>query len=484
MDQGERPKVYHCIEIPTPEHAISDGFLHSGRKEAVKDAIIEALKANKITTKKVVFSVFSSKMITREIFLPPMKENQIRPAIESNVTEYFPIDLEDYQIAYTKLQSAEVDGKAERIKVLAIAVERMLIEQYEELAMECRLHLVDVDYMGNSVLQAVKKIASNKQGRMYVKIEPENTLITIMNGENLAIQRSINFGIDMENLQEWELKDAIVPIVNMMIRLHDFYEGQAQGNHVESVVFFGSGAAYFEQFKEYESETGFQFQLLEALPAVRMQNAQDMKQIRNFVACIGAAIGSVGFYNDKKDLKDVNYFNASILLIVFFLVSMGAMCFAALMPYHEEKKEEERLLELETQYAPAQLVYEQYVNVGNLYDQIVYGHELTQHTNDGLILFLEELEKKMPENIEITSFSSNDTTVTMNVKIDEKETAAGIIATLREFDTLMSVEVSGVTETESKDNRDKSDDTAVEFTVTCTYYPIVIEEPKVQTPVS
>lgn len=492
MEQGDRPKVYRCVEVPTPEHAISDGFLHIGRREVVRDVIMDALKEHKIHTRRVVFSIFSSKIITREIALPPMKASQINAVIEANVAEYFPIDLEDYLITHSLINTETAEEKTGRRKILAIAAEKRLIEQYIKLAQECRLHLVDVDYAGNSVLQAVRKIAGNKQGRMYVKIEPENTLISIMNGDTLVIQRSINYGIGMENMRDWEIKDAVVPIVNTMLRLIDFYAGQAQTNTVECAVIFGEGAEYIEYFKEYEEEVGLTFQALEALPAVRMQNAADMKRVQTFAACIGAAVHSVGFYDDKKDLKEVDYFNASILLIVFFIVCVGAICFVSLMPYHEAKQEEARLQELETLYEEGELVYKEYINVKNLYEQVNYGHELTQHSNDGLIRFLEELEEKMPENIEVTTFSSNDTTVVMNIKIDEKETAAGIIATLREFDSLMSVEVSGVAEKEEesdkksgkKSKKSEQEETTVEFSITCTYYPIVIEQPKTQTPVS
>lgn len=490
MERGDRLKVYRCIEVPTPEHAISDGFLHVGRREVVRDVIMNALKEHKIRTRRVVFSIFSSKIITREIALPPMKVSQINTVIETNVEEYFLIDLEDYLITHAVMNATTAEEKNGRRKVLAIAAEKRLVEQYVKLAQECRLHLVDIDFTGNSVFQVVRKIAGNKNGRMYVKIEPENTLISIMNGDTLVLQRSINYGLGMEHTQDWEIKDAVVPIMNTMLRLVDFYTGQAQTNTVECVVFLGTGAEYIEYFRQYEEEIGLSFRTLEKLPTVRVQNTIETNNLHNFVACIGAAVHSVDFYDDKKSLKEVDYFNASILLIVFFIVCIGAMCYVSLMPYYEAKAEAESLKELEEMYEPAEAVYKEYVHVENLYKQIKYGHELTQHTNDGLICFLEELEEKMPENIEVTSFSSNDTTVIMNIRIDGKETAAGIIATLREFDSLMRVEISSITEKGSYDNAKKNrnktsqENTEVEFTITCNYYPIVIEEPKEQTPLS
>ena len=65
--------------------------LNPDKMEALKDQIRDALRDNKIRTKRVIFTVFSTKIISREIMISAVKEHQIGAFIESNLSEYFPI---------------------------------------------------------------------------------------------------------------------------------------------------------------------------------------------------------------------------------------------------------------------------------------------------------------------------------------------------------------------------------------------------------
>ena len=67
--QAKKPKVYKCVEVETPEGAVRDGYLDPAKRERLKDAVKSALKTNKIRTKRVLFTIFSGKIISREIVL-------------------------------------------------------------------------------------------------------------------------------------------------------------------------------------------------------------------------------------------------------------------------------------------------------------------------------------------------------------------------------------------------------------------------------
>lgn len=478
MTQGENPKIYHCIEVPTPVCAISDGYLHPGKVEAVKDAILTALQENKIRTKKVIFSLYSSKIITREILLPLVKPSQINAVIETNINEYFPIDLDEYAVTHALLKG----GVAEKHRVLAIAAERILLEQYEELADACGLKLLDIDYTGNSIMQAVKNEV-RISAEMVVKIEQESAFITIIKDNTIVLQRNVNYGIGKAVTTAGEMREAMEPLGGTILRMVDFYSGQAEGNVIESITIVGKGADYMEQFDEIEQESGIPIRKLKMFSKVRLQKNAALKKPYEFAGCIGAGISSVHFIKEKNDITEVDYTNTSILLIVFFIVAIAGLCTTALLPYKEQTERQEQLLALKERYAPAKAVYDEYVNVGNLHEQIRYGHELTRHTNDSLTAFLEELERKLPNDVEVTEFASNDNEVIITMRVDDKETAAGVIQRLREFDTLMSVVVNGITE-ERQSDADSAEltekETTVIFSTTCTYYPMVADTPSVQ----
>ena len=62
--KAKSPKIYHYFEIPTPIGAVMDGYLLIDKIEEVKSAIQTVLTENKIRTKKVIFSIFSSSCIS------------------------------------------------------------------------------------------------------------------------------------------------------------------------------------------------------------------------------------------------------------------------------------------------------------------------------------------------------------------------------------------------------------------------------------
>ena len=175
----KRPKVYQCIEVKTPEGAIKDGYLNLGKTEALKEAIKNVLTEKKIRTKRVLFTVFSGKIISREIVLPGVKTHQIGAVIEANISEYFPIELDDYKVSHFHITTIREGENAGKHKVLVIAIEKELLDAYDKLATELGLRIVDIDYAGNSIVQAAKHSAG-AGAIMVVKMEEENAIITIL----------------------------------------------------------------------------------------------------------------------------------------------------------------------------------------------------------------------------------------------------------------------------------------------------------------
>ena len=63
--KGEVLKVYKSLEIKTPEFSFEDGIIKD--YAAIVKALNESFKENNITNKRVVFSVSSSKILSKEI---------------------------------------------------------------------------------------------------------------------------------------------------------------------------------------------------------------------------------------------------------------------------------------------------------------------------------------------------------------------------------------------------------------------------------
>lgn len=145
----------------------------------------------------------SSKIINREVMLPPVKPNMMEAMIKANLKDYFPIDLSNHEISHVVLETIKEGDNAGKSRVMLVAAEKALVASYEALASSCGLMLVDLDYVGNSIYQAVKKEAS-KTATMILKIEEGQTIITVVKDNNMMLQRSVNYGLE-EAIHGWPL---------------------------------------------------------------------------------------------------------------------------------------------------------------------------------------------------------------------------------------------------------------------------------------
>ena len=199
----KNPKIYYIFDFATPQDMMADGVIQD--VSMFRSLLATKLKENKVSTKKVLFVLNSARIATREVEIPAVKDKQIKEMITMNASDYFPVDLEQYQIVHEVLDRIEVDGD-KKIKVSVIAVPKDLIRSYELLANACKLQLVGLDYTGNAIKQLmIQEIPG--EIKATVKVDENMTLLTVMDGNEVKLQRIINYGIAeaIEEIQDSEI---------------------------------------------------------------------------------------------------------------------------------------------------------------------------------------------------------------------------------------------------------------------------------------
>ena len=475
--QSKKPKIYKCLEMDTPAGAVDDGYLRATAREELADAIRATLKANKVHTKRVLFTVFSTKIITREVVLPAVKVHQIQAVVESNLSEYFPIELDDYKISHMLINTIREGNNAGKHKVLVIAAEKVLLQGYEKLADEMGLNIVDIDYIGNSALQAVRgSVGANAV--MAVKIEDESALITIAKQGIMVMQRTVNYNLGRQDDSPVSAVEAIRTLAGTINRVVDFYASNNDGETIEQIYVSGEGSKEDVILEFMLEQTQLPCRLLDTVRGVTITKRAVDAPMNVFAAAIGSGISSVGFDAEKaRERHETNYVSASVLIILFFAVLIAAILSFALVPYNMALMEQKSLQKKQEQLAPAQAVYDQYRGMSSLIEQVRYGNALTMNSNDSILDFLAELEQKLPQDVEVTEFTSNDEQCIITMRVSDKETAAGVIKMLREFSTIMSLSVESImeeTEDEASATLDSASATSVVFTVDAYY---VIQTP-------
>lgn len=496
------PRVYYHVVCNTPENSINDGYLIN--PDAVANAIRTALVSNRIKgTKNVIFTISSTKIVTREQQLPQMKAAQLDSMIQTNLSDYFPIDLDNYQVAYTVLGTIDEGKDAGKLRVSIMAAENNLVESYKQLASSCGLQLVQVDNVANSVYQVLK--SENKtQCKMVLKIEENATSVLVIKNESLLLQRNIGFGFlpaikeimhqpafqavsefdarniamkracirktlneataitDSEDMPEpsegqamtnarQAVTDSLEDLVKGIQRVINYYNSTNSSNPLDLCYICGAGGAINGISHLLSNELGLKVSVLRKLENVSYSVLGDNADLYNYVASIGAIYAPVGFFSRAKANKGKNaglYGKLAPWLVVAGIVVAGVLVGKAALDFKAAKEENDNLKITEARYQESERIYQKYAAVLAFYKEVVAGQAATTRTSDNIGRFLDELEKKMPADMNIVKFTSNDEEFTMVINVLDKNTAIGIYETLREFDSIESLMSSKVEEVE------------------------------------
>lgn len=506
--KSKSPKVYKYLSLPTPEGIFDDGYINDSTEFSL--AIKKVLNDNKIKTKQAICSITCSKIANREVLLPAMKTSQVESTVKANASEYFPIDLTQYEIGHLILDTVKDETDLPKLKVMVLACEKELIAGYDKLCEEAGLHLISVDYAGNSVFQIMKKELT-EETEMIIKVEEQATVATIIKGQSLMMQRNLGYGVDnlvqtmmgssafeqstytdcLKELQRVtciklslsdaedafekeqadlsektkkamsDMTEALGPLIGNVGRVLDLYNSKNAENPITKVSLIGLGSEISGLSKLFSRELGVKTVSVENIKSINWVQTMGTGNSGEYVTAMGATYSPIGFVNEEKkknDLKEVNYKNLSALCAVLTIVVAAALCVFSMMPYEEALNTNTRLKADEAKYLPAEAVKNQYESVSALYEQVKAGYSLTDSNNDNLLSFLKELENKLPKDAVVRDFTSDNNQASITIRAASMEEAAKIIQTIRDFESVQDVEIGPVSKDETDEVAEKNEE--------------------------
>lgn len=185
----KNPPVHEAFAFRTPEHAVEDGYIRD--KDSLAKTLKEELARRQIFEKDVVFTLSSSKVVTREVVIPYVKDNKIKGIIDAQSRDYFPMDISGYTISYSKMEVVEEEGR-KQLKLLLVAIPDNLLNNYVSFAELAGLKAETFDYIGNGCIQLM--CDSFVDNAMIIQLEEQATVISILENKKLAFQRVTPYG--------------------------------------------------------------------------------------------------------------------------------------------------------------------------------------------------------------------------------------------------------------------------------------------------
>lgn len=189
---------------------VNKNILVSVPKDIYKDGIIydmdhliyllgQAFSTNNINLGEVYGTINSTEIITREIIIPTVDDNEIDSIMHYQLEDYIPINAEDYIVNYLNLGPIMDEG-IEKITLLLVCVPKSIVESHLNLFKNLDLKPMVLDYSGN----AIRKLLMTNQlinesneitGSIAVlDFGYDSTAITIVDGDVLKVSRLLDIG--------------------------------------------------------------------------------------------------------------------------------------------------------------------------------------------------------------------------------------------------------------------------------------------------
>lgn len=496
----KNPKVYRSVSIKTPAGVVNDGELDV--REELVSAIKDALVKNKIRTKKIIFSMNSTKIASREIVIPFVKENKIKNLIAANVTDYFPVDLEQYEIGHSVIGVINGENDTKQYKVLVLAVPLTIIESYFALASSLGCDVVALDYSGNSIYQIVRRHC-DAGVQMVIKVDENSTMVTVLRNQEVALQRTVPYGVEEAVAAEMDMMEyndfdydnavrafkeenrmedvfvaqALEDLVNGISRVVDYFT-RNNNTPIEKVYLSGLGGSFRGLADVISRATDLTVEPLTEIKNLHFERYFKDESFGEYLTCLGAAIAPIGFMGLKEKEKismtvlpdEKSMLSACILFMVACLVGAAALLTVSYMGLWSARADNTELKDRIEELQDAENVYRDYLQQRYTYGKLMYFQSSTVTYNEKLVAFIEEMELKMPSSLNVQSFSAGLTGVTMSVTVSDKREAAKMIQQFRSFDTVEEVEVTSLYDSGAvMDGEVLEEEPVVNFSISVTY---------------
>ena len=518
----KKPKVYKVLTVETPEGVVVDGMLQPTQEYA--DHLVNALGTNGIRTKRVIFTISSTRVASREVQIPNVKASKIEALVKTNANDYFPVDLTQYEIGHYLAGGLTEEGK---LRVMALAVPKALLDSYYQLAQMCGWEVECFDYSSNSLYQILRD-EKTETVTMVIKIDENNTIVTVLSAGKVLLQRTVAYGVQdaietmiasgayavndpmsaverfqkktclnrvlhqgdklwEENAGRWEDEDAgnvevtaarqkitasLEPLIVGVSRVIDFYDSRNGDTPIERTYVTGLGGSFSGMSKLFTNCLERKVHTLSEMDdKIGMSKAIRSTRPAAYISCLGAVLAPVGLI-DKSTQKakgltvvsGTNYTFVSVAVLVLGVILSIAMAVTSLTRYFGTVAENVALQARVEELQPAQAVYNEYLSTAAQYDKYKYLYEYTENPNENLVEFINELEQILPDSFYTDSFSSDQTGISMTVNVEGKAAAARTILNIRNMESIEDVQISNIT-----DNQDEMGGSWVMFSMTGTY---------------
>ena len=452
---GSEPTILSTFAADLPQGAVVDGVIH--QLEPVRNALRDALQTPELRwVKRAVFSLCTTQVISEQASIPAVPLNKLDKMLESNMDMYFPVDTQNYHLTW---QVTERKNERGEMSLQLWAVSTSLVTPYYDLANDCSLSVLAIDYCGHALASAVgagfalpagkkapKKAMALSLGRrkgehpeeellaeayeaapapseteLYLMAEEEHLLMLFVKDGQVKLQRMFLCGPHMER----ELGEVVMAV--------DYYDSLEMGAYNSIHCTLCGALAADEQFVALARD-------VLSIPLSVLPSLYGPQ----WTLCLGAARTELDFgvpaLNKPGGASQINnawqyglILAGGIALALSLVTTMGSKTVWATTINGLESTKQTLQIQA-AQNANYAQNYKDYKNSYDTYSNIwdtLHSPTTLRTYNDNLVLMIDELESVLPKDTSITRIEIADDGLAVSLASPSKEQAAYTIKALR-----------------------------------------------------
>ncbi len=324
--KGGKLKIYNMRKIKSPEDIIQDGELFN--EESILLKLKEEMKTSGVRTKNIALVSSSSTIISREIIVPYVENNEeLKTLVNYEIEQFLAINLNNYVIQFMRLEEVMVD-EVRKEKIFTIIYPKNLIESYRNLAEKLLLNPYALDISNNSIrkLSSIADIynvdlINKEESILYLDLGYKSVDLSIVNNNKLEFIRVMPIGgieidrfiadfngISMEEAEEIkktqvevgkhrkenQLNDGVVEVIEGWLedlnRIIQFYTNKSNGKKISHIYLYG-GTSKLRGIDEYVSlKTGIETTKIITANNIEFSKNVNTTTIEEYVNALGALV--------------------------------------------------------------------------------------------------------------------------------------------------------------------------------------------------
>ncbi len=491
------PKIYKAFTFRTPEHAVEDGYIRD--KESFANTLINELEKHEIKERTAVFTLASSKIVTREIEIPPVKENKVESIIKLQINDYFPMDVSDYVISHSKMGDIEKDGR-KLTKYMLVAVPNSILSNYYSFSEYAGIKIETFDYIGNGAVQLLK--SSRQSNFIAVQLEEQSTVITIVQDDKIKFQRVTPYGFEntlsslldydifgvndeyeayqylmknelayrmpkIDNADEGrvaalesaveDVRDSISYYLNVVNTALDYYQNQLGGRIKGEVCLIGDGFRLAGIKKMFENEISLPIHSLDYSTFVDIKNNKALPgdepvSTVGFLSIAGATINPIDVKSkeiEEERSRSKGMHTAYVALAACVFISVVLILSSSIRQFlavsHQKELDEEI-----SKMSYIEEVYNENKKARESEQKYETVDASTSTNNEKFLQLLGECESSLPKGSKVRSLQIQGDSISMNIISTKRIQAERLLMNLKQVELIKNVSIPAAAQPEEK----------------------------------